>query len=66
MMSKSPRTQALEEIIKNLERDYEQVQKQVRDFKYRYKKLVDEQTVLKRKRAELHRLIKGLKENKLP
>ena len=65
-MAKSPRQQALDEITRKLEAEYEQVQRQVSDFKYRHKKLVDEQTILKRKRAELHRLIKGIKENRLP
>lgn len=66
MAKKSPRQQAIDLIIANLEKDYDQVKIKISQFKNRHAQLVNEQTILKRKRAELHKLIKGLKENRLP
>jgi hypothetical protein len=63
MARKSPRTQAIQELIAQLEKQLGDLQHQVRSFKYRHQKLVDEQTILKRKRAEVWKLLRALRDN---
>lgn len=61
MSKKSAKTLAIEEIIKDLEKQREENMCKINGFKRRYQQLVNEQTILKRKQAQLSQLIRDLK-----
>jgi hypothetical protein len=52
------------EIIKLLEKEYNNCISDIRDNKFTFKRLVQEQTILKRKKAELTNIINSLKYSK--
>lgn len=61
MPNKSAKTLAIEEIIKELENQRAENRCKINNFKWKYQNLVNEQTILKRKQAQLSQLIRDLK-----
>lgn len=59
-MRKNAREQAIDNVILHLEKKLGEVNSKIFTNRFQFKKLTDEQTVLKRERAELGQLIRDL------
>lgn len=61
MPRKNPRELAIDRVISHLENELQKVRGKIVHNRYEFRKLVDEQTVLKRERSELSALINDIK-----
>lgn len=64
-MRKSAREQAIDKIIVGLQDRHSQVRRKISNNKFQFKKLTEEQTILKREAAEIAELIRDLTKKKV-
>lgn len=63
-MRKSAREQAIDKVIAGLQERHSQVRRKISNNLFQFKKLTEEQTVLKREAAEIAALVRDLTKKK--